>query len=267
MAIEKHCFRLLDSGPQNGFLNMAVDQAIAHAVETEKAEPTIRFYTWAVPALSIGAFQPIREVNLDRCRAMGIPVVRRITGGRALLHEAEMTYSVACPIPSPFFPSSLQDCCHIIAEALQLGLQQIGLTAQIVPPMHRQRTKPHSPDCFSTPSLYELTVDGRKLVGSAQRRWLKVFLQHGSIPIRTDRRLEKELMVGVIENHSQKTVRLSDLLDSVPSVEKIKDALAFGFEKRLGITLKKGHLTLEENAQAQELARTRYAADAWNHRR
>jgi len=266
MTIEKHCFRLLDSGPQEAFVNMAVDQAIAHSVETGRSKPTIRFYTWAAPALSIGAFQPIREVNLDRCRTMGIPIVRRITGGRALLHEAEMTYSVTCPIPSPFFPSNLQDCCRIIAEALQIGLQQIGLTAQIVPPTHRRRTKPHAPDCFSSPSLYELTVDHRKLVGSAQRRWLKVFLQHGSIPIQTDRSLEKELIVSAIKGR-QKTVRLSELFDMIPSLEKLKNALAFGFEKRLGTTLQKGSLTVQENAHIQELVQTRYAAEAWTHRR
>jgi lipoyl(octanoyl) transferase len=267
MPIENHCFRLLDSGPQEAFFNMAVDEAIAHAVETGQTEPTIRFYTWATPTLSIGAFQPVRAVNLDRCREMRIPVVRRITGGRALLHQAELTYSVICSVPSPFFPSNLQSCFRGIAEALRLGLEQLGLTVQVVSPKAYRQSKPHTPDCFSTPSLYELTVNGRKLVGSAQRRWLRAFLQHGSIPIRTERTLEKELIVGTNKDPAQGAVRLSELLDPVPSMEKLKGALAFGFEKQLGITLKKGALTLEEETQAQELVRTRYAADSWTYRR
>ncbi len=267
MPIGNNNFRLLDSGAQEASLNMAVDEAIARAVGASQAPPTIRFYTWAFPTVSIGAFQPLREINFNRCKEMSIPVVRRITGGRALLHQSELTYSVTCPIPSPFFPSNLQDCCRIIAEALRLGLEQLGLTVEIVSPKVYRQSKLHLPDCFSTPSLYELTVEGRKLVGSAQRRWLRAFLQHGSLPIETDRELERELIVRVNGNSGQRAAKLSELLDLVPSLNKLKVALVRGFEKRLGITLKEGTLTLEEQTLAEELVQTRYAADSWTHRR
>jgi len=274
MPIGNNHFRLLVSPvgavrepPLQGFFNMAIDEAISRAVEAGETPPTIRFYTWATSAISIGAFQPIREVNLDRCRELGVSVVRRVTGGRALLHQGELTYSVICPIPSPFFPSNLQGCCRTIAEALQLGLERLGVTVQVVPPMSRKQKKPHPPDCFATPSLYELMVGGRKLIGSAQRRWLKVFLQHGSIPIHTDRELEKELIVGANGNLGQRSARLSELLDPVPSMERLKDELAWGFEKQLGISLKEGTLTEKEQAHAEELVQTRYAHDSWTNRR
>jgi lipoate-protein ligase A len=266
-SIETNQFRLLDSGPQEAYLNMAVDEAVSRAVEAGRVPPTIRFYTWTRPAVSIGAFQLLQEVDLNQCEEDSIPVVRRITGGRALLHRDELTYSVICQIPSPFFPSNLQGCCRVIAEALQLGLRKIGLELQIFPQKAYLPSKPRPPDCFSTPSLYELTADGRKLVGSAQRRWLRVFLQHGSIPIKTDRGLEKKFIIGTTGNPVQKAARLSELIDPLPSMKKLKDALVFGFEKRLGTALKKGVLTPEENTQAQKLVQTRYAADVWTRRR
>ncbi|HXC61215.1 MAG TPA: biotin/lipoate A/B protein ligase family protein, partial [Nitrospiria bacterium] len=228
---------------------------------------TIRFYTWANPAVSIGAFQPLRDVNLDRCKQNDIRVVRRITGGRALLHQKELTYSVICSIPSPFFPSNLQGCCRVIAEALQLGLQQLGLYVQIVSPESHRPRSPHQADCFSSPSVYEITVDGRKLIGSAQRRWLRVFLQHGSLPIQTDRESEKELIIGTIGNPSQRAVRLSELLNPLPSIKKLKDALTWGFEKKFGIILEEGALTPEEEKLAEELGQARYAAETWTRRR
>jgi len=138
---------------------------------------------------------------------------------------------------------------------------------QIVSPKAYRPSKPHPPDCFSTPSLYELTVDNRKLIGSAQRRWLKVFLQHGSIPIYTDRELEKELIIGANGGLFHRATRLSDLLDPVPPLKKIQDALVWGFEKRIGIHLKEGTVTEEEQIHAEELIRTRYATDSWTRRR
>lgn len=267
MTIDNSYFRLLDSGAQEASVNMAVDEAISRVVEAGQVPPTIRFYTWESPTVSIGAFQLLREVNLDRCKGMGISVVRRITGGRALLHQGELTYSVICPIPSPFFPSNLQGCCRVIAEALQLGLRQLGVATQIVSPKSHHRPTPHQADCFSSPSVYEITVDGRKLIGSAQRRWLRVFLQHGSLPIRTDRELEQELIAGANGNPGQQAVRLSELLNPLPSMKQLKGALTWGFEKKFGIVLEEGALTPEEEKLAGELVRTRYAADVWTHRR
>jgi len=267
MPIDNHHFRLLDSGAQEAYLNMAMDEAISQAVEAGQAPPTIRLYAWETPTVSIGAFQPFREVNLDRCKERGISVVRRITGGRALLHQGELTYSVICTIPSLFFPSDLQGSCRVIAEALQVGLQQLGVAAQIVSPKSHHRPSPHQADCFSSPSANEITVDGRKLIGSAQRRWLKVFLQHGSLAIRTDRELEKDLIAGTKGNLVHRATRLSDLLNPMPALGKTQEALIGGFEKRLGINLKEGVLIPEEQTYTEELIRTRYATDSWTRRR
>ena len=170
MPIDTNHFRLLDNGDQEASLNMAVDEAISRAVEAGRVPSTIRFYTWANPAISIGAFQPLREVDLDRCKENDIRVVRRITGGRALLPPTGTDLQRGLFHPgSPFFPSNLQGCCRVIAEALQLGLQQLGLPVQIVSPRILivrvgVRTKP-----TASPALLvcEITVDGRKLISLA----------------------------------------------------------------------------------------------------
>jgi lipoate-protein ligase A len=240
-------------------MNMAVDEAVA----LTGGPPTLRFYTWGSPTLTIGAFQPLSQIRLDRCRELGIPVVRRITGGRALLHSQDLTYSVACTVPSPFFPSHLRGCYRAIAEALCLGFRQLEVQAEIVPCAPARRSRPYTPDCFSTHSLHELTVNGRKVVGSAQRRWRGTFLQQGSVSISTDRDLEMELIMGVNGTAEPHSTRVSPPLHSVPSIAELQKVLASGFRKRLGITLVEGGLLPEERECAERLLRTRYNNPAW----
>jgi len=167
---------------------MAVDEALAESCRRRACGPTLRLYGWNRTAISLGYFQrPEAVVDLGGCRAAGIPVVRRITGGRAVFHHHEVTYSVVAPVPHPRFPPTIRGTYAIIARALEAALVSLGLpvTRRARDP-ERLRHGTGSPFCFDATSRDEITLDGAKVVGSAQRRWPNAFLQHGSILLRND---------------------------------------------------------------------------------
>lgn len=170
---------IIDEEPCSYAHNMAIDEAMMRALDETKL-PTLRFYKWKNPSLSIGNFQKISEIDLEFLEEMGIDLVRRPTGGRAVLHDDELTYSVVIPLEY-FEEKSVIGSYKKIATALVFGLKKIGIECDM------QRKKRSSDEklkgaCFLTPSMYEITVDGKKLIGSAQVRSKKVILQHGSIP-------------------------------------------------------------------------------------
>lgn len=185
-------YRLILSGYGDGPTNMAIDEAILLAASQAPAPPTIRFYGWSPNALSLGYAQNLRaEIDLERCQAWGIDLVRRPTGGRAVFHDQELTYSVVAPEAAfPASPSILATYREI-SRALIAGLACLGIEAQMIPerPRLREReTRSVSPAaCFAAPSAYEVAVEGKKIVGSAQKRLKGYLLQQGSILISLDR--------------------------------------------------------------------------------
>ena len=168
--------------------NMAADEALADSCRRGASGPTVRVYGWERRSISLGYFQrPDQVVDLDRCRDAGIPVVRRITGGRAVFHHHEVTYSVVAPVPHPRFPPTIRGTYEVIANALEAALVSLGLpVARRDRDPERLRHGTGSPFCFDATSSHELTLDGLKVVGNAQRRWPTAFLQHGSILLRFD---------------------------------------------------------------------------------
>ena len=181
-------WRLIEDGVGSGHLNMATDQAILTACGEGKAPPTLRLYGWTEPTLTVGYAQKSdRDLDLDRCRALGIPVVQRPTGGRALLHDKELTYSLVAPIPHPQFPSNLRAAFRRVSEALLLSLSGLGISDAKMTKPERASPNGRSPSCFSTLNHHEITVDNKKLIGSAQRRTSRSFLQQGSLWIDCDR--------------------------------------------------------------------------------
>jgi lipoate-protein ligase A len=162
---------------------MAVDETLADACRRGLTGPTLRLYEWDRPAVSLGYFQSAeRVVNLDRCRAAGVPVVRRTTGGRAVVHHRELTYSLVAPVPHPGFPPTIRGTYNVIARALSQGLGALGLAPEVhVRESPRIRHGFGSPLCFDATSRSEIRINGKKVIGSAQRRWNDAFLQHGSI--------------------------------------------------------------------------------------
>ncbi len=230
-----HTWRFMDTGPGNAARNMEIDRHLLEEA-TSGAPPTLRFYTWEPPAVSIGRFQRIEtSVDMDACRRHGIDIVQRITGGRAVLHLRELTYTIASPADVPLFPSDILGTYRVIAEGLLKGLSNLGIAAEILSrscknvALVKRRSK--DPACFSSPSWYEIVVNGRKIIGSAQRRVRGAFLQHGSILISYDHALEASVIPG--GGSADGVACIEGELGRDVLLEEVKAAFRLGFAEAL----------------------------------
>jgi lipoyl(octanoyl) transferase len=189
-------WRLIYDASLPGAVNMSRDLTILEQVSAGLAPPTLRFYTWSPPALSLGYFQEVEEVaDIAACSRLGIDIVRRPTGGRALLHHRELTYSVAVPDKSRIVPIGVLPAYKFFSQAIISGLQELGIGAALAPGDNRGKgLAPGS--CFDTPSAYEIQVDGKKVVGSAQLRRNGALLQHGSILLELSLDLYRQVLRG-----------------------------------------------------------------------
>ena len=231
-------WRLLDSGPNIGAYNMAVDEELLARAQAGETTSVLRLYTWLPPAVSIGRFQKIgTAVDADACRQQGIDIVRRITGGRAVLHNKELTYSIIARIDNPLFPRNVHGTYKIIAAGLLQGLRNLGIPAEMVSRSSRHavlvKKDAKDPACFSSPSWYEILVHDRKIIGSAQRRLSGAFLQHGSILLDYDPAFEAGVIPGGCANDVVTSIT-RELGRNVPLAE-VKQAFMKGFSEALGI--------------------------------
>ena len=234
-------WRLIDSGPNLGVYNMAVDEELLARAQAGEQIPVLRFYTWAPAAVSIGRFQKIEDaVNAGACERRGIDIVRRITGGRAVLHSRELTYSVIARTDNPLFPANVLGTYKLIAAGLLQGLKNLGIPAEMVSRSGRHaalvKKNAKDPACFSSPSWYEIIVHGRKIIGSAQRRLSGAFLQHGSILMDYDPAFEAEVIPGGCSNDVVTCIR-RELGRDIP-LEEVKHAFVKGFSEALAIDFK-----------------------------
>jgi len=254
-------WRVIEEGPGDGISNMAVDRAILTACEAGEVPPTLRLYSWKRPTLTVGYAQDIDGgIDIERCRELGIQIVRRPTGGRALLHHHEVTYSFTAPVPHLHFPSSLLGAYRVIAQALLEGLEIIGVQEAALASAGKAekiRNSSRSPSCLSSINHWEIEVQGAKLVGSAQRRTKKAFLQHGSILINCDRSLLNSLFkyeaadsrfksMDILNN---RVVTLSECLGREVGYREVLQALKQGFSRAFP-----GRWS-QENLSSCELAR------------
>ena len=215
---------------------MQIDESLLHRAESASQRCTIvRFYQWAQPAISVGKYQKIEEsVQLDYCRNHDIPVVRRPTGGRAVFHADELTYSLVSNDREYFPLHSLQKTYLRIATALQIGIRQLQVPVELAEGTSRVQGGPGYPlnrPCFVSSSRYELVSRGRKIAGSAQRRLKRSFLQHGSIPLRIDYGVMAAAL-GVEEEFLQASViSVCEAAGRDISFRSLTQALQAGFEK------------------------------------
>ena len=266
-------WRLLITPPADGATNMAVDEAILHTLADGSGRPTLRFYRWQPPCLSLGYNQPCGEVEMRVCARLGYTWVRRPTGGRAILHCDELTYSIIAPDSEPRVSGGIVESYRRLSQGLLAGLRILGADV-----FQTQADKVVNPQqgaaCFDTPSNYEITVDGKKLIGSAQVRRRGQVLQHGALPLTGD--LDRIFAclrapqegAGVtgtsrpsLHGHA---LTLEQALRRPVSFEEAADGLAEGFASALGLRLEAGQLTDHEQQRAEEFRRTRYTADSWN---
>jgi len=260
-------WRLLLDPPTAGAWNMAVDEVLLDGVAAGSAPPTLRFYEWAPPCLSLGYFQAFEVVDVAGCGRLGVDVVRRPTGGRAILHDRELTYSVALPLRLLGDDGGVLPSYHRISLALAGGLHRLGVPVVLAPEAAAQSGPDHGPVCFDRPSAHEILLGGRKLVGSAQVRRATAILQHGSILIepRIDRLLEcLRLPEGSPERIDAGVAGLAEVGDFEPSA--IASALAGAFAEEFGTDLVLGRLRPDERVAVEALAASKYGTGAWTER-
>ncbi len=254
-----NCFnnqwRFIADPPLSAEKNMAIDEAIAVSFSEGKVPPTLRLYQWESPTLTLGSFQKIDSDLLRRLEETPIPFVRRITGGRAILHDQEITYSVIGSTTDPLFIGGLKKTFYAISKGLLAGLNNLGINAEIYAPDRKSNCcQPNSPFCMESLSWYEIAVAGKKLIGSAQKRWPHSFLQHGSLPLQSR-----------FSNFSIASLSLSDLLPKIPLPSEINEAIRVGFETALQIELKAtDRLTPEEMEKVDQLVVEKYGNLYWN---
>jgi lipoyl(octanoyl) transferase len=269
-------WRLIITPPARGAWNMAVDEAILEQAARGESLPALRLYAWDPACLSLGHAQPFADVDTARRRERGWDVVRRATGGRAILHTDELTYSVTGSAEEPVLAGGVLESYNRIAQALLLAVKNLGL------PVKMKQAVGHAPDvadtvnpvCFEVPSTYEITVAGKKLIGSAQARKKEGVLQHGSLPLTGD--LTRICQALVFANESARQEAASRLSARATTVESAlggavtwdSAAAAFiqAFETQLGLCFERGELSEYESRRAEELVREKYDHPSWTER-
>ena len=266
-------WRLLDTGWQDGATNMAIDEAILQAVSSGYSPPTLRFYGWNPPSLSLGYAQPAGVVDVAACVERGWDVVRRPTGGRAILHIDELTYSVCVPESEPRVHGGVLASYRRLSDALAAGLERLGLNpARAEPDGADDATK--GPACFDAPSNFEITIGAHKLVGSAQARKQGVVLQHGTLPLYGDITRIAEALEGdegrqakIRQRLLESAITLEASLGRCVPYEEVVALLSQGFAATLNLQLEIGTLSPWELERAQTLRADKYGSDGWTRRR
>ncbi|HDF8013542.1 TPA: lipoate--protein ligase family protein [Staphylococcus aureus] len=272
-------WNFINTGSKDPYYNMAMDEALLNFVSRGEIDPVIRFYTWNPATLSIGYFQRLqKEIDIDKVKEKGFGLVRRQTGGRGVLHDKELTYSVIVPESHPNMPSTVTEAYRVISQGLLEGFKNLGFDTYFAVPKtpeeHQKLKQPRSSVCFDAPSWYELVVEGRKIAGSAQTRQKGVILQHGSIlqDIDIDELFDmfiyknERLKLKMKEAFVEKAVAINDISDEHITISQMEEAFEKGFKKGLNIELKPLELTEVQLAEVEELTE-KYRSDEWMFRK
>lgn len=254
-------WRCVRSGALPGPLNMALDEALALSCGRGEGGPALRLYAWDPPTVSVGYAQPLAgEVDLEACQRLGFGVVRRVTGGRAVLHQHELTYAVAFP-EGLLGPGGIQADYRHISRGLLLGLRRLGIEAGLSRGSSGRGSA--SGVCFLAASRFEVAVAGRKLVGSAQRRFRGAVLQHGSLLVDLDPAAWEAVLPALrrpgLRGWTGSVVTVAALLGQRPPLVRVAEAIRQGFEEALGHPLPETPASPAEMEAAAALSRARYA--------
>jgi lipoate-protein ligase A len=254
-------FRFLQTGRRDGFYNMGLDEALLEAVSRGESPPVLRFYGWAPPAVSVGYFQGLaEEVDLEACRDRGVDVVRRITGGGAVFHQAELTYSLIMPLDHPLAGASIGESYAILCGGIVAGLSLLGVSGEFAP-------------------INDILAGGKKISGNAQTRRMGSLLQHGTILLDNDLELMFRLLRIPPEKNRGKLIAgardrvtsLKAILGREVSFEEAAAVFAEGFRRALSLDFGSPAPAPRpgEEERARELAAGRFSSPAWlqRHRR
>jgi lipoate-protein ligase A len=263
-------WQLLITPPSPGGWNMAVDETIMELVDQNEAVPCLRLYAWEPPCLSIGYAQTFSDINLLLLANLGWDWVRRPTGGRAILHTDELTYSVIAPSSDPRLTGGVLESYRRLSPALLTALHILNIPA-ISQPGKISNSQFNGAVCFEVPSNYEITVDGKKLIGSAQARRKNVVLQHGTFPLSGD--LTRIIQVlSFPDEQTRQTARLRLLSHSTTAEQVLgrgitwqdaANAFISGFQTELSLEFIPASLSPQVITRAEHLLRKKYAHPAW----
>lgn len=262
------CWRLIDTGPLDGPTNMAVDEALLLAFDPAASAPVLRLYGWSPPALSIGRFQNAHEVlDISRCAADKVPVVRRITGGGVIYHADELTYSIICA-PHHIPPaSSVKESFRVLTSFLLRFYEKLGLSAcyAVDAAPAGERLGERTDFCFAGKESYDILIKGRKIGGNAQRRLKNAIFQHGSIPLVNRAAEGAGFLCRQPAGIGDQTAALADFLNGEVE-EGLKGAMESAFREALGADMRQMTLTPDEKVLVAELKSRKYDLSGWNYR-
>ena len=253
----KEKWRLLKTEDNSAFANMAIDRAVMVENSKDKVPPTVRFYTWKPPAISIGYFQSLNEeVDLEVCKKLGIEYVRRITGGGAVFHDKELTYSIVISESHRLVPKNILESYRRICGAIIRGLKHLWIESKYAP-------------------INDIIVNNKKISGSAQTRKSKTVLQHGTVLIDVD--VDKMFKILKVPNEKIKDKLIADVKQRVTSIKHISgnnasfndvaDSMKIGFEEEFGVELVNGDLTSKEINLTKKFEKECFSTNEWNYRR
>jgi len=260
-----HWQLIVEPEPLPGSWNMALDEHL-YTLAASSPRTFLRFYRWERPTASLGYSQDAsRVVDAEFCRDRGIDIVRRMTGGKLVLHDREVTYSIASA-DTAIFTDTLRESYRLISRALLKGLALMGITARLAetsPPAYARGTMP----CFAFPARDEIEIDGRKIVGSAQKRTGALFLQHGSIPLDKDEALLAAVSRPGETAESLGMTSVSEALGRPVEFEAAVGPLVQGFADLFGVEFERFSLPPADREAVRRLQAEKYASDAWTFRR
>ncbi|MCP4650824.1 MAG: lipoate--protein ligase family protein [PVC group bacterium] len=265
-------WRLILSQNNTPHANMATDEAILKAYAAGKAPPTLRIYSWKPESISLGYFQKAKEVlNTKRCLDQSVLFVRRITGGEAIFHGDDLTYSIICSKDDLVLPESVKESFKTISSFLINAYKAMGLEAAfscenqdvVAPIMFESRKR--SDFCFAANQDFDITIKGKKIGGNAQKRRRNMIFQHGSIPLSLDINRISLFLRENLKDVKDRVISLSDAAGRKISFDDFSEIIIKSFQKTFGLELNIDKLTDEELQVANTLSREKYENKEWNY--
>lgn len=260
----------IDTGYHSASVNMALDEALLNWHSAGKIPPTLRFYGWSKPSLSVGHFQNAeRAIDFSNVKKHGCEFVRRLTGGSAVLHDDELTYSIVVSEKRDYIPTSITAAYHVLSKGILEGYKLLGIEADYATP---ERKTERTDVCFEKPAFYEMVVDGKKISGNAQTRKQGVLLQHGSIPMSINKEMLFDLFRFPTEKireskrnkFSEKAITINEITKKRHTYNDLREAFQKGFQSELNVDFTPLQLSQSQWAEVHDLARTKYTQEEWN---
>jgi len=269
--METNSWRLIINAPAEGAWNMAVDEAILESTAAFQQPTTLRLYAWDPACLSLGQAQTVSDVDLVRLKAHGWQLVRRPTGGKAILHVDELTYCICASKHDPHVQGSVLESYRHLSQGLMRAMQVIGLQVHSEPHKSASERNTAKPICFEVPSDYEITLSGKKIIGSAQARKKDGVLQHGAIPLYGDiTRITQVLSYPTQDERmhaaafmKERAAALDTFITNKITWKAMAHAFLCGFEDALGVKMVIGRLSDGERERAKQLLEEKYGNDGW----